>query len=52
MRAPLAEGHLPAPPQRLSLALIKPGAPRLAIRLRLRSRLQEVHILEREHRPA
>jgi len=48
MRAPLGQIHLPAPPQRLTLALLKPGAPRRAIRLRLRSMFHEVHRLERE----
>jgi hypothetical protein len=48
MRALLPEGDLPAPPQRLTLALLKPGAPRPAIRLRLRSALEEVHTVERE----
>jgi hypothetical protein len=48
MRAPLRPGQLPAPPQRLTVALIKPGAPRQAIRSRLRAVLREVHTVERE----
>lgn len=47
MRAQLPGGHLPAPPQRLTVALLKPGAPRLAIRSRLRAALEEVHAVER-----
>jgi hypothetical protein len=48
MRATLPPGHLPTPPQRLTLALLKPGAPRPAIRSQLRGVLGEVHIVERD----
>lgn len=48
MRAPLAGDRLPAVPQRLTLALLKPGAPRRAIRSRLHAALREVHVVERE----
>lgn len=49
MRAPLAEVWLPQVPQRLTLALLKPGAPRAAIRFRLRAgALREVHTVELE----
>ncbi|MDT3398294.1 hypothetical protein RKE29_16855 [Streptomyces sp. B1866] len=48
MRAPLAEGRLPAVPQRLTLALLKPGAPRRTIRSRLRTALREVHVVDRQ----
>jgi nucleoside diphosphate kinase len=48
MRAPLAEGRLPVVPQRLTLVLLKPGAPRQAIRSRLRAALREVYTVERE----
>ncbi len=48
MRAPLADTRLPAPAQRLTLAMLKPGAPARTIRSRLRSVLREVHVTERQ----
>lgn len=48
MRAPLTDHQLPAPGQRLTLAMLKPGAPVQAIRSRLRSVLREVHVCERQ----
>ncbi len=48
MRSGLPLNHLPTPPQRLTVALLKPGAPRAAIRSRLRGLLEEVHTVERE----
>jgi nucleoside diphosphate kinase len=51
MRSPLSHGCLPLPPQRLTVALLKPGAPRLAIRGRLRRELREVHLAERHLTP-
>lgn len=47
MRAPADGGRLPEVPQRLTLALLKPGAPRRTIRSRLRAVLREVHTVER-----
>jgi len=47
MRAPLADDALPVPPQRLTMAMVKPGAPVQAIRSRLRTVLREVHVSER-----
>jgi nucleoside diphosphate kinase len=48
MRTPMAGSRLPEVPQRLTLALLKPGAPREAIRSRLRTALDEVHVVERD----
>ncbi|MFC1403175.1 MULTISPECIES: hypothetical protein [Streptacidiphilus] len=48
MRAPLTDTGLPAPRQRLTLAMLKPGAPVRAIRSRLRSVLREVHVTTRQ----
>lgn len=47
MRTPMAGSQLPEVPQRLTLALLKPGAPREAIRSRLRTVLSETHAVER-----
>jgi len=47
MRAPAPPGGLPAPPQRLTLAVIKPAAPRQIIRSQIRSAFREVHTVER-----
>ena len=48
MRAPVADTQLPAPGQRLTLAMLKPGAPVQAIGSRLRSVLREVHVTTRQ----
>jgi nucleoside diphosphate kinase len=48
MRTPLADAQLPAPAQRLTLAMLKPGAPVRAIRSRLRAVLREVHVSRRQ----
>ncbi|MFC1416252.1 hypothetical protein [Streptacidiphilus cavernicola] len=48
MRAPVADTQLPVPGQRLTLAMLKPGAPVRAIRSRLRSVLREVHVTTRQ----
>jgi nucleoside diphosphate kinase len=48
MRAPVADTQLPAVGQRLTLAMLKPGAPVRAIRSRLRSVLREVHVTTRQ----
>lgn len=46
MRTPGAADRLPEVPQRLTLALLKPGAPREEIRSRLRTELDELHSAE------
>jgi nucleoside diphosphate kinase len=51
MRSPLSRGCLPLPPQRLTVALLKPGAPGMAVRARLRAELREVHLAERHLTP-
>ncbi|WP_252396519.1 hypothetical protein [Streptantibioticus parmotrematis] len=50
MRAPARD--LPTVPQRLTIALLKPGAPRQAIRARLRYVLREVHVSDAVLTPA